>query len=846
MFGLVVGIPVILLFGILIVHGYFANRNEAIRTMRSRMLNEVKTQAKTLNHHLAMMSRIPSQVALAITVQKPESVGEMHSFQYAMLADNPTVYGTAVAWEPYAFDPKEKYCSPYVWRDINHGGAVSDIMFNPENDYDYFKGWDWYDEPKKKYGSDDDNSTSLEFSKGESEKRQLPRFGAGLWSAPYYDEGGGNVLMCTYSAPFFQKNRFSGVVTCDVTTDWIEKFLAREAFADGYFMLLDKDGTVISHPNFSLIMKRIDDVFSDDKETVWEKLKSELKIIAQRPEADIAQSRLPDNPNHEGEYIRELSLILSGKSPQKTLWTEGIRLPETDWTLLCLVPSSAVFETTNAQFQSNILIFMFGLLLLSLCLFWYLEGRIIRPIRRLTLATNAIAGGDFDHHIEVQSQTGRELIDLSLNFNSMARALRQSIAEAVRNASAKETAEASNRAKSEFLMIISHELRTPLSGVIGTAELLLQTSLTSKQHEYATLQKESGFSLLLLINNILDFSKSELGQISIREEDFNLRSLIESVLLLLKAQAKSRNISLVCDFAETIEEHVRSDEGRIRQVLLNLIGNAIKFSKNNEVLLRLILRESLHERQIVRFEVTDHGIGISEEQRKTLFDPFWQVDTSSKRNYDGLGLGLTISKRILDALGGEIDVQSTAGKGSTFGFTIPLAKGRIDPSLLTPIPTSEPTPIPPTATQTLIPPAPVPLAETPALLQKTIRILVAEDNRINQIVIKEVLTSAGYHCEIVANGAKAVQFWEEQEFDLILMDCQMPEVDGYEATSKIREKERSRQTERSIPIIALTANTAPGDKERCLLIGMNSYCNKPINSKELIDTIDFWIEKEKA
>jgi CheY-like chemotaxis protein len=385
-------------------------------------------------------------------------------------------------------------------------------------------------------------------------------------------------------------------------------------------------------------------------------------------------------------------------------------------------------------------------------------------------------------------------------------------------------------------MVISHELRTPLSGIIGTAELLLKTSLTDKQQEYVLIQKESGLTLLLLINNILDFSKLEFGGIKIEENDFNLKALINTVLQMVRFQARSRNISVKGEISADLSAWVHGDEARIRQVLLNLLHNAVKFSQNGDVLVRVVrkglsmdMKSSVKVNetvvQQVQFEVVDYGIGMSEEKLKGAFENNWQNDTSSKRFFDGLGLGLTISKQIINSMQGTIGVRSTSEKGSTFYFTVPL--------LAVPAPendnSNEPTAITNGFEDTQIE-AKFPI-EVPLEVKK--RILVAEDNRINQIIIKETLTAAGYDCMIVENGFKAVQMWNDQKFDLILMDCQMPEMDGYEATEKIRTTEMIKNIEVSVPIIALTANVAPGDKERCLNAGMNAYCNKPINSQEL-------------
>ncbi len=823
-FGVVVGLPVTLLFGILIVHGYYVSRFDAAALLRSQMVNEVKTRAKTLNHHLAMMSRYPDQIALAITIRKPENVDTMLGFQYAMLADNPTVYGNAIAWEPYAYDLKEKYCSPYVWRDAQHGGAVSNMLFTPANDYDYFAGWNWYDEPKKKYGGDTGQPSPLAFSGGNKEKAKLPRIEPGLWCAPYYDEGGGNVLMCTYSAPFFIDRRFAGVVTCDVTTDWISKFLTEDVFEGGRFILLSLDESIISHPDPTLIMKHLEDGIKSEDREKWKETLSVLREALGKFDADSINNRLPGN---EGTYLPALSRTLVGNADDTTFWVEGIQLPSTGWVLLCLVPQQTAYGAANAHFKSNLLIFLIGLVLLSAVLFWEVDQWVVRPLRGLAVATHAVSEGNFDHQVEQCRFNGRELVEVSQHFNNMTKALRQSIATAVQSASAKERAETANRAKSEFLMLVSHELRTPLNGVLGAVELLQQTPLSSKQQEYVALQKESGVALLLLINNILDFSKSELGEITIHPVIFSPRNLIASLLRMLEFQTKSQQVRLDIDVADDVPENVFGDENRIQQVLLNLLGNAFKFSDDKGIRLTVKPEKSISQSSALRFEVIDQGAGISEERQKTLFDKRWANESISKQSRGGFGLGLAISKMIVDALHGRIGVRSKPGKGATFWIVVPLPSVQKQ----TPIKTTQE------------PETPIANVDEAVVSRPSIRILVAEDNRINRIVIKEMLTKAGYDCVLVENGREAIQAWKEQAFDLILMDCQMPEVDGYEATERIRQEEKSRGIAPGTPIIALTANTSPGDRELCLKLGMNSYCNKPIKSEELIQQIELWARK---
>lgn len=887
-FGFVVGIPVLFLFGVLIVHGYYLSRHEAAKALREQMVTEVQSRAKTLNHQLALMARSPAQIAEAISIRKPRDVDEILSFQYSMLADNPVIYGNAVAWEPYMFDPNKKHFSPYTWRNLNEGGAIGHMMFTPENDYDYFAGWDWYDEPRKKYRDVPQTSSPLSFTPEPEEREKLPRIEQGLWSPPYFDEGGGNVLMCTYSAPFFVDRRFAGVVTCDVTTDWIADFLATESFEDGFFALFANDGAIISHPNLELILERLDDVAARRGEA-WHEVAAEMRRFS----ADYIYESPAGKPGHDILYLPSLSMELPGITQSGLVWIEGTQLQSTGWILLYSVPRKNAYKNANAQFHSRLLIFLLGLGLLGVYLFWFVDQRVVRPIQRLNLATRAIAEGDFDYETDSRAVTGKELDELFRNFNTMARTLRHSIEQAVHSASAKETAEAASQAKSEFLMLVSHELRTPLSGAMGVTELLAQTSLATVQRDYLDLLRESENALLLLINNILDYSKLELDGITIENRRFDLRDMVDSVVTMLRYQARARNLTIDTRFDGEIEFQVFGAESRIRQVLSNLLGNALKFSKDGTIRLNISRDETQGTTvQYVLFEVVDHGIGISRERQDGLFSMTWKSDVSSKRIYDGMGLGLAISKSIIDSLEGKIGVHSVKDQGSTFWFSIPLPAATV-PAVTVPavtVSSSSPALIPkagddtstledeittatshensgpgldegmnkemhsatsasdkdadtgfPTHETTATSGETESTDSAKALSPRPARVLVAEDNRINQIVIKEILANAGYECTLVDNGDKAVRAWQEHDFDLILMDCQMPEVDGYEATKIIRDREKTSAGTPPIPIVALTANAAPGDKEYCLDIGMNSYCNKPIKPQELIDTIERWV-----
>ena len=807
-FAVVVGVPVLLLFGILIVQTYYTSRAEAARNMREQMVNEVKTRAKTLNHHIAMMSRYPDQIALAITIRKPDSVDALLSFQYAMLAEYPMIYGNAIAWEPFLFDPKEEYVSPYVWRDVKHGGAVSNMLFTPDNGYNYLSGkWDWYEHPKKKYGGDAETPPPLAFTNGDTEYAKLPRIESGLWSVPYFDEGGGNVLMCTYSAPFFLNRRFAGVVTCDITTDWIGKFLSEQAFKGGWFVLVSPEGFIISHHDERLIMKHFTHLAETTKDSDRKTVFEVGRAIFERFDPNAFGNRRLEN---EGTYCPELSLtLLSQQQSGKNLWTEGIQLPTTGWVLICVVPEETVYGGAVADFQSTMFLFLCGVLLFGVYLFWQVDRRIIRPLKRLVIATNAVADGNFEHQIAIGVRGSGELNEVSHNFNRMIRTLRQSIADAVRNASEKEAAEASNRAKSAFLANMSHEIRTPMNGVIGLADLLARTPLNELQTEYLSYIRSSAKSLLTIINDVLDISKVEAGKFTLSIYPFQPREIFEDVCRSLEFAATEKNLDFPQDLSPTLPEILLGDGGRFRQILFNIIGNALKFTAKGSVIVRCC-EESDGDRCRLHCEITDTGVGIAPEFLPTLFEPFAQADSSITRKFGGTGLGLTIVKYLVDHMKGTIHVESEPGKGTNFRFVIPFdipaekAKwSRHESSFFS----------------TLLPTRPL-------------SILLVEDVKINVLVATELLQTMGHVITVAENGAVALDQLRNNDFDIVLMDCQMPIMDGYQCVRAIRRPDSGVRNP-AIPVIAMTAHAMSGDREKCLDAGMDDYISKPIDGKLL-------------
>ena len=498
----------------------------------------------------------------------------------------------------------------------------------------------------------------------------------------------------------------------------------------------------------------------------------------------------------------------------------------TPWLAMSVLPSRQ-YNAVPTLFRNFSVCLFFGLLFLAGLFTFFLAKSITSPIRKLAQASIAMAKGDFSQRVAAGKD---EIGDLAESFNTMTEQLGASRTREkhllAAEASARLNAELADQHKTEFLSKVSHELRTPLNIVLGMAELLEKGELSGKpaQQQIAAI-KEAGRNLLQLIDGILDFSRLENGTMSLTPAPFDLYAIIGKMKKKFEPIANAKGLALFCEETPLVPTTVVGDEGRIRQVLENLLDNAIKFTEHGDVSLRVrpLGLKAVNDQHLInlRFEVADTGCGIPLEQQTAMFESFKQFDPYATRKAGGLGIGLTISQQLVELMHGKIGMKSAPSKGSTFfvDLDLPVAKEGGAQSAMEPQPAG-----------------PMAVADGQHGKGGSMKILIAEDNPVNQKLLRLMLEMNGHKVQVTADGKEAVAVFQSEDVDLVLMDVQMPGMNGFEATATIRELEKT--TGKHVPIIAVTAHVMPGYKEECLKAGMDNYLSKPFRMQELFAIIE--------
>ncbi|MES2682765.1 MAG: ATP-binding protein [Pseudomonadota bacterium] len=751
---------------------------------REAALATAREQAFSFGLMLKTATQPTARTAQLATMQPDLANAEYWRWFRGLLDDSPALYGTGVTFWP-----------------VNRGGKRKDLYALRGQDGNF---------KDERYAYQDETFT-YDGADGSHEWFSLPqKLGRPVWSKPYFDEGSGNVWMVTYSIPFYRASdkAFDGVAFSDIRIDTLRSQMnVAGNFRDGDFVVISAEGEYIYHPDQALTGKPVVD---------WKAL---------GPLAAWLATPLPT----QGEEMPRHTEDWPGHGK---VWTARHAVPETGWVLVSSqVDDSLLFALSASDLYGSVVLVLTLMLLFLIAL--RMASRLTATIGGMTTAAESVARGELN--INLPEVGADELVRLARSLNGMARQLlardvtlqaqKQALREfnqdletrveqrTVELSTARAEAERANAAKSRFLANMSHELRTPMNAIIGFAHLAQSQpgsseAVAQKNQDYFRKIGQAGKTLRRLIDDLLDVSKIEADSLHLERAPFALPGVIDQVVSVNGEAAKQKGLKLKIRIAPEVPRNLVGDALRLAQVLSNLISNAIKFTSEGEVELSVTLVDlpaAAADTVRLRFAVRDTGIGIAAEVRPRLFQAFVQADASTTRRYGGTGLGLVICRQLVGLMQGEIDVQSVPGQGSTFFFEASLG---------------------------LAPAAVAGVSQDPSSAPASLRgcrVLLAEDNEINREIAIGMLQRAGADVTIANHGEEALQALRSQAFDVVLMDLQMPVMDGLTAVRLIRTEARWA----SLPVIAMTANAMVEDQQRCIEAGMNDHIAKPVDAAVL-------------